>query len=443
MRESRLADRVMYDGLYTFVLRILNVACAAGLGILTARILGPAGKGLYALPAVEAGLVASAFSGLNSGTSYFLLNRKAGRALLTPAFVTATMFIAAGAAVIAVMALVSGQRWTLVPAVLSLPSVAGLNMAMGYAVGIKKVRYASTAQVAVTVLTLLLIAAGFVVFSRTPGVAIAMWLIANGVIAVIAVTAVIVHSRRLPSTERVSITEYAKFGVKIGVVNLIALLNYRADLYIVAVMASPAILGMYTVGVSAAESLLVPTQVAALVTSPYIGGLDVQAAGQLAARCVRNNLLLALVVCGALFVLARPVVQLLYGSAFLPVVPALHALLIGVVALSLGSPISSFFTLKLGRPEVALWLASASAAICIGLSILLVPKVGMLGAAIGSTAGYVVGQTAAIFYFSRCSAIGIGTILVPTLADFSVYAGFAGRLYRDGMRLLHAPASTR
>src|SRR5690348_7675566 len=69
------AHRVMYDGLYTFAVRLLNIGMAAGLTVLTARMLGPSGRGTYALPGVEAALVASAFGGLSSATSYFLLNR--------------------------------------------------------------------------------------------------------------------------------------------------------------------------------------------------------------------------------------------------------------------------------------------------------------------------------------------------------------------------------
>lgn len=436
MSDKRLTNTVMYDGLYTFVLRLFNIGCAAGLGVLTARLLGPAGKGVYALPGIEAGLLAAAFSGLNSGTSYFLLNRRPGRALIAPILWTALIFTLAGAAALIPVTLFSGMRWTAMPAMLSLPAVAALNIAMGYAIGIKRVRYSTTLQVAVTVLTLALMLGGLYLVARTPAVAIAAWLIANALVSFLALGAVIFHCRKTVESNDVSTGEYLRFALKIGGVNLIALLNYRADLYIVAILASPALLGMYTVGVSAAESLLVPTQVAALVTSPYIGGLEVKAAGSLAARCVRNNFVIALLVCGTLFIVSRPLIELLYGAAFEPVVPAFRVLLVGVLALSLGSPISSFFTLKLGRPEVALWLASLSAAVCIGTAVALVPTAGLLGAAIGSTAGYVLGQIAAIAYFSRCASIALHEILLPTSADFALFMGFAVRVYRDGLRLL-------
>lgn len=431
MTQRTFARGIVADGAYTLLLRVLNIGAAAALGILTARLLGPSGKGIYALPMVQAGLVTAAFAGLSSATSYFLLNRNAGSHIVRPAFVSALGFVAAGAAVIGAIALASGQLWAALPAIASLPSAAAINFVTGYVVGIKRVRYASTLTVAMNVGTFVLMAAGLLAVGRTPSVAIAVWIVASTLISFAALAAVVLHARRIKAGEPVSVIEYLRFTGKVGVVSLVSLLNYRADLYIVAWMAPAAALGMYTVAVSAAESLLVPTQVAALVTSPHVGGLDLPAAGQLTARCVRNNFLVAAVVCGAIFVLAQPIVHLLYGSAFLPLVPALRVLLVGVFALSLGSPMSNYFTLKLGKPEVAMVFASISAAVCIAVSIVLVPRLGMLGAAIGSTAAYSLGQAIATVYFSRRAHIPIQTILVPTLGDLIAY--------RDLLRLRTAP----
>ncbi|HET9095607.1 MAG TPA: polysaccharide biosynthesis C-terminal domain-containing protein [Candidatus Baltobacteraceae bacterium] len=425
------ATRVMYDGLYTFVMRILNAVCAAGLGILTARMLGPAGKGLYALPGVEAGLVVSAFSGVGSALSYFLLNRKLSRSILIPACTTALLFVIAGGAALIPIALFSGQRWALVPALASLPAAACVNLAAGYAIGVKRVRYSTTVNVAVTVLTLALMACGFFFIQRSPAVAIVVWIAASTLVGILAIGAVVIHARRLGGSESVSTAEFAKFGVKVGFVNLVSLLNYRADLYIVALLTSPAALGMYTVAVSAAESLLVPTQVTALVTSPHIGSLERNQAAALTARCVRNNVLIALVVCGALFAFAQPLVHLLYGAAFFPTVGALQILLVGVFALSLGSPMSSYFTLKLGRPEVPLSLAAVSALICIATSLALVPRMGFYGAAIGSSVAYIVAQAGAIGYFAHTTSVSLREILLPTWEDLALYRTFTVRLLRD------------
>ena len=438
-----LANRVLYDGLYTFVLRILNIGCAMGLGILTARLLGPAGKGLYALPSVEAGLIVSGFAGLSGAMSYFMLHRETGPAIVRPALLASAAFVFAGALAIVPIALFAGQRWAVVPAIVSLPSGAAIALVTGYAIGVKRVRYATTLSVALTVITFALMAAGLFLVGRTVPVAVAVWIAANSLVGLIAIVAMLWHARSLKGSDVPGTIEFARFSLKVGLVQLVSLLNYRADLYLVAIMTSPAALGIYTVAVSAAESLLVPTQVAALVTSPHIGSLDRNAAALLAARCVRNNVLVAFIVCGAIFFCSPFIVHLLYGAAFAAVVPALRVLLVGVFALSLGSPMSSYFTLKLGRPEVALWLAAGAAAVCIAITLVLLPRLGIVGAAAGSSVAYIAGQGVAIWYFSRSARVPWRTVLVPTREDLGVYAAFCGRMYQDGHRLLRGAALPR
>jgi O-antigen/teichoic acid export membrane protein len=128
---------------------------------------------------------------------------------------------------------------------------------------------------------------------------------------------------------------------------------------------------------------------------------------------------------------AYPLIRLLYGAAFLPTVGALQILLFGVFAIALSSPISSYFTLKLGKPEIPLTLAGASATICIATSLALVPSMSIYGAAIGSSAAYIVAQSAAIWYFTRTSSVNVRSVLLPTREDFELYRRFLARMLSD------------
>jgi O-antigen/teichoic acid export membrane protein len=120
----------------------------------------------------------------------------------------------------------------------------------------------------------------------------------------------------------------------------------------------------------------------------------------------------------------------------MPAAPAFDILLLGVLALAIGGPVSNYFTLRVGRPEISMWLGGVSAVVCLGTSIALIGPYGMVGAAIGSSAGYVVGQLAGLWYFSRSAGVGLRTMLVPTRGDIQVYGSFLARLLRDGRALL-------
>ncbi|MBV8489143.1 MAG: oligosaccharide flippase family protein [Candidatus Eremiobacteraeota bacterium] len=415
------------DAIFSLLMRAANIAAALGLGILTARLLGPAGKGVYALPMVQAGLVGTAFVGLSSATTYALLNQHAGRSIVRTATLAAVIFTIGGGLAIAVVALATRAYWAAPAAIASLPALAAANVVTGYVTGIKRIRYASTILTATTACTLALMALGFYFVARSAWVAIGVWIAASTLVAIVAYAAMLWHARKLEPGVRVDMRGYLRLATKVGATSLVTLLNYRADLYIVAVLLSPAALGIYTVAVSAAESLLLPTQVCALVASPHIGSLDKPLAANLAARCVRNNLLIAIVACAALFVLAPLLVNLLYGPSFAPVVTPMRILLLGVVALSLGSPVSSYYTLRLGKPEIPLVLAGASAAVCIVTTIVLIPHLGLIGAAIGSTVAYVAGQGLGLGYFARLTGLRWNAMLVPTPADLRVYYDFARR----------------
>jgi O-antigen/teichoic acid export membrane protein len=433
--SSVFGHRILSDGLYTLAVRAFNIALMVALGVLTARLLGPGGKGLYAMPIVQAGLVATVFGGLNSATSYYLLNTRTGRRIVRPALLATACFVAAGAVAIIALAAIGHALWAAPFAMASLPAAAIVSVVTGYVVGVKRVRFATTLAAASTATTFALMAAGMFLVGRTPLVAILVWICSATLIAAVALVAMLLHARRLEAGEPVPLRTYFGMAMKVGATGLVSLLNYRADLYVVAVLLPPADLGLYTVAIAAAESLLVPTNVAALVTSPHIGGLERGAAALLAARCVRNNVLIATVVCTALFVFSPFIVGALYGAAFLPLVPALRILLVGVVALSLGGPVSNYYTLKLAKPEIPLVLAGASAAICLSTCIVLIPRLGIAGAALASTVAYVAGQGLGLYYFTRTTGITLRTMLVPTTGDWRTYFDFAGRIFRDGARL--------
>lgn len=428
--------RVMYDGLFTVAMRLATIVVALALGVLTARLLGPMGKGIYALPLVQSGLVSTLFAGLSSATSYFLLSAGAGRSIVRPSLLCGALFVAAAGVAVVPLAWVGHAWWAAPAAIASLPAVAVANFATGYVTGIKRIRYASSLTLVTTAFTFAFTAVGLFLVARSPFVAIVAWVVSSLFVAALALAIVLLHARRLPPGAPVEITAYRRMALKVGATTLVSLLNYRADLYLVAIMQPAFDLGLYTIATSAPQSLLLPTQAASQVASPHIGAMERPAAAHLTARCVRNNLLMATAICVVVFTLAPLIVHFFYGAVFLPLVPALRILLIGVIAFSLGGPMSSYYTLKLAKPEVPLAFAGISAAICIAGSIALIPHFGIEGAATASTVAYIVGTAMALHYFKRSSGISIRSMLVPTASDLHAYLDFVRRVWQDGTRLL-------
>jgi O-antigen/teichoic acid export membrane protein len=434
--------RILYDGLYTFAIQAMNFALAFALGLLTARLLGPTGKGIYAFPVIQAGLVGAVFGGLSTATSYYLLNKNAGRQIVRPLSIATAVFVAAGSLVVLIVAALGHALWAAPAAIASLPATAAIAAFSGYVTGIKRIRYVSSLSMALALTTLLLTSGGLFLLQRSPFVAIAAWVLSTTAVGATAWIAMLVHAKTLNGGQPVDLGRYATLALKGGAGALVSLLNYRADLYIVAIMLPTRDLGLYSVATSAPMALLFPAQVVGTVMSPHIGGLDRRAAAGLAARCARHNMLISIAICGAVSVFAPTTIQAFYGAAFVPLVPALRILLVGVVALTLASPIASFYTLKLAKPEISLSLAGISAAICTAGTIALIPPLGIVGAACASTAGYIVAVVLGLFYFRLTTGVGFASMLLPTTLDLRLYIEFLRRLWQDASRLLRRSART-
>lgn len=428
--QSPNARGLTHDAAYTFGGRIARTLLALALSVLIARVLGPHDRGLYALPTtVYTGFVLAVFTGISLGVSYFLLNTDAGRSVIRAALLTGAVFTAAGAIPVVAMAILDHNAWACVPALLLLPANVPPMMVLGYSIGRKHIRWQTTLLIITAALQLAAMAAAFVFFPRTAGVAVGAFVGISLIIAAACLIFVIRDARALPPG-KVALVPFMLFALRVGFVNLVTLLNNRADLYVVALLATPAVLGEYAVAISAAESLLIITQVAATVVSPHVGSMDRDAAAQLTAKCIRLTFVIALLVCAAFFVAAPQLVGFVYGSAYLPLVPALRILLFAVLVLSLGSPIGNFFTLKMGRPEVSLASQICAAALCVAASWFLVPRIGMIGAASATAIAYLLGQGIALTFFIRTTKITLGEILLPTRQDLEAYVRLGRALVR-------------
>ena len=426
------AKELFYDGVYTLGGRILRSVLAVVLGVIIARALGPYQRGLYALPtAVYTGLVVAVFTGISLAVSYFTVTAKAGREILRPALLTVAVFCAVGAVPVAAAALLGHNAWAAVPAVLILPCSAAPMVLLGYAVGTKQIRWQTSYAVLSTAALLVGIGAALWVFGRTASVAVTAYVSVSAAVAAVSLW-VVFRDARSRAGDAIGFRPFILYALRIGLVNLVTLLNYRADLYVVALLTTTAVLGQYAVAISAAEGLLIITQVGAIVTSPHVGGLELNDAAALTAACVRATLVVAIPICAVFYAVAPIVVHLLYGSAYLPLVPALRVLLVAVLILSLGSPISNFFTLNRGKPEVALGSAILAAIVCLTISWLLVPRMGMLGAAIATAVAYLMGESMRMWFFVSATRTPIAAMLLPSPRDVRSCAVMARSLAIDG-----------
>ncbi len=121
-----------------------------------------------------------------------------------------------------------------------------------------------------------------------------------------------------------------------------------------------------------------------------------------------------------LFLIDYPLVKVLFGAKFLPSVRALRGLYAGVIALSLVKIISSYI-LSFGKPAVTMRIALAGFVLNLSLNLWWIPKIGILGAALASTAAYGLMLILDLYWLWKKSRPRLGDLFVPKIDDFKFY----------------------
>lgn len=128
--------------------------------------------------------------------------------------------------------------------------------------------------------------------------------------------------------------ESLRYGGKGYVGNIAQFLNYRLNIFLVAYFLDVAAVGFYVLAVGMAERLwMIPGSIGT-VLFPRVAAIDKTQANQLTPKVSRHTLFIVFMLSIVLLALARPLIQLLFGTAFLPSVEPLMVLLPGIVALS-------------------------------------------------------------------------------------------------------------
>jgi len=201
-----------------------------------------------------------------------------------------------------------------------------------------------------------------------------------------------------------------KYGAKAYFGNLAQFLNYRLDIFLVAYFLTTADVGYYALAVGIAERLWMLPNSIATILFPRVSSIKIKDANNLTPKVSRHTLsILSITALGLLF-LSRPVINSLYGSAYLPSVKPFMLLLPGIVALGVGKILSADLAGR-GRPEFGMLGAFVSLSVNIPLNIWLIPKWGIAGAAFASTVAYSLATLIALIVFLKIS----GNSLLDTL----------------------------
>jgi O-antigen/teichoic acid export membrane protein len=203
----------------------------------------------------------------------------------------------------------------------------------------------------------------------------------------------------------------------IGTVSGIA--NERADQALISIALSPVYLGLYTVALTLPSAVMIVGSSLATLALPAITSVEAEAGKRRTlGRFVRASLVLSVVAAGTMMLITPTVIRIFFGPAFLAAVPVAEVLLLASILLSINRVTSAglrAFNLpfKAGAGDL---LAAGVTIASLGL---LVPKFGLMGAAVASAMAY---GANFIFNLGICAQLGISAreLLVPNASDLQL-----------------------
>jgi len=177
------------------------------------------------------------------------------------------------------------------------------------------------------------------------------------------------------------------FGWKTQLGSVSDCINRWSDQLLLSLFVPPRELGLYAVAVTVASAVLLIPQGLAIVTLAAGSNQEGAEAGRVIARLFRASLLWLLPTCFALFLAARWLTILVFGPAFEDSALACRILLPGTVALGLNQVLYEGAR-ALGQPAIPSYAQGAAAAVTLLGLYLFVPRFGFIGAAMVSTVAY-------------------------------------------------------
>jgi O-antigen/teichoic acid export membrane protein len=209
--------------------------------------------------------------------------------------------------------------------------------------------------------------------------------------------------------------EQAAFGTRNIAGDLAERLQLRADSFIVNASLGVHSTGVYSVTSGLAETLwYVPNALGTVMFSRAMGSAG--DAARVAAALTRTTIAVALAMAVPTFVLGPRLVRLFYGTAFADAGVALRYILPGIVAYSVVA-VQSRYVVGRGRPGTSTLIMGSGLAVNIAANLLLVPRLGIIGAAMSSSISYALTATIMLAVFLRLSGLGWRETLILRGSD--------------------------
>ena len=426
----------------TTVASLATTVAGGVLGILMARILGPADMGSYTLASTTLFVLLTVGAlGIQTGATYYVGGRGWPAQEAFPQLQLAALIVgvAVGAIGAGLAALLSDSLFRqltladLAPVLIALPFALSWTFSMALALAIDSYEMAALLPLTVVVGSLVL------------GAVLAPLLGLSGAILAVAIGHVLAagmswvwRRRRLERPPAgwlggagARLRRATFFGSQVQFPQALQLVCYRGDLFVLNAVASAATVGHYAVALTLSEVGMVLPRALSAVVLPRIADLDAtgEATHQnmVVTKSVRHTLVLMPVI-GIALVIGNLLIPLVFGPAYKEAIGPGLILVPGVIGVGLGSVLAAT-VIGRGFPKYQVIVAVTVTPPTLLLYALLIPAFDAYGAAIASTVSYLASLAVTWWGFRRATGLGVRDVL-PRGEDLADYRDLLRRARR-------------
>lgn len=409
----------------TFGTRMITLVFGLATGIITARALGPENRGVFGLVAMfPASLVALTKFGQGISAVYFIRREKEDASAVASNLVLIALLTSVALTLITLalhrLLLDSILRgvplWALLVVLPLLPTLLLESHLYGVLQATDRFRVYNTRLIAESILTLTGMSLALLVFRLglpgALGVAVAvrlcmtLWVVAT------------IHGGS-PLTWRFDRELFGRmwrYGLKSHAHTIAAHFHFKADIYLVAYFLVPAEVAFYSIAARLAEHLLWFPQAVGMALFPRLAGSHPNEAHRMTAAAVRQTLVLSLIPALLLAGLGRFLITLWYGADYAPAAAPLRWVCVGIVMMSLYVLLSRNFTSR-NRQGINIFSAYLALGGNLALNLVMIPRYGIVGAAMATACSYSVATVLLLVLFLRESRLSVSEVLLLKRSD--------------------------
>jgi Membrane protein involved in the export of O-antigen and teichoic acid len=429
--------------LSTFATQIILMVFGMTTGIITARVLGPQLKGqAVLLTMITQFLYMIGNMGLGSAFSFFIAKKRyGGRQILSAAL--------GGALLLGIVSVICfyasyplhATVWSGIPsafifyatllAIVSIYTNYLIRIVVGYgriySMNIGDLVH-STTNFLGTVILLVVLQYGL------GGVLGSIWL---ATLAQVLVLLVVLRNdiRPIRFWGEGLIREGLSYGIKSHALLLINFLNFRIAMLLLKHFMDDTAVGYYSLAVGMAELMwLVPNATVAPLFS-RVAQSEATDRSVITLRTVRWSLIFLIVMALGGILLGRPFIGILYGEKFLPAFLPFLGLLPGICLF----PLFKLLTIDLaarGYPGYGTIASAVALATNVAANILLIPRLGIIGAAFATSISYICMAVVSLFFFLKATSYQLKDIFVISIEERAFIAANIQIIWKKTLRLL-------